>query len=164
MKDLNIFEKIPSNINYEINKVGNIRNCKTLRPIKCRINKKGYYVVTVRENNNTKIRRVHRLIAETFIPNPENKPQVNHLDGNKLNNGINNLEWATCIENITHAISNGLYNNFGERNGNSKLKKEEIPCIKELIKNGKNIQDIAITYNVSRSAINMIKQGVTWNN
>lgn len=68
------------------------------------INNRGYY--SVRCNNRTKM--VHRLVAECFIPNPKNKPFVNHLDGNKLNNNVENLEWCTCQENNAHAHRSGL--------------------------------------------------------
>ena len=58
---------------------------------------------------------IHRLIAQAFIINSENKPDINHLDGNSLNNNVNNLEWCTKSENIQHAIKSGLIDNFTEK-------------------------------------------------
>lgn len=66
------------------------------------INEKGYCRVTLSKNGKHKHYKVHRLVAEAFIPNPYNKPQVNHKDGNKLNNSIANLEWVTNQENQDH--------------------------------------------------------------
>lgn len=70
----------------------------------------GYYIVTL-VNSNTKKRAnkfIHRLLAEHYIPNPENKAHVNHIDGNKQNNCLSNLEWCTPKENSIHAVKNGL--------------------------------------------------------
>lgn len=64
------------------------------------------------ENRKQKIHKIHRLVAESFIPNPENKPCVNHIDGNKLNNSISNLEWCTVQENTVHAYRNKLERNW----------------------------------------------------
>ena len=67
-----------------------------------------YYHVNLMKNNIPTITTVHRLVAKAFIPNPGNKPQVNHIDGNKLNNIVDNLEWCTARENAKHAYRNGL--------------------------------------------------------
>lgn len=68
----------------------------------------GYHRVTLYKNNKPKHYPIHRLVAETFIPNPENKPTVNHIDGDKSNNSVSNLEWSTHSENSQHAYDNGL--------------------------------------------------------
>lgn len=81
---------------------------------KGRLNKQtisnGYYVSRLRSEGISLSVKTHRIIAMAFIPNPENKPYVNHIDGNKLNNSISNLEWCTASENIRHAFRLGLQN------------------------------------------------------
>lgn len=71
----------------------------------------GYILTKLCKDGIARFKRVHRLVAETFIPNPDNKPQVNHIDGNKQNNNIQNLEWATNAENMRHAFATGLMKN-----------------------------------------------------
>lgn len=85
---------------------------KKERIIKPEVTKKGlgYYRVQLCKNDSIEKALVHRLVAQAFIPNPKNKPQVNHIDGNKLNNHISNLEWTTVSENAQHAIVTGLKN------------------------------------------------------
>lgn len=70
--------------------------------------KSGYLCVDIQENGKASKHYLHRLLAQTFIPNPDNKRTVNHIDGNKLNNSLTNLEWSTDSENIKHAYNNGL--------------------------------------------------------
>ena len=70
--------------------------------------KLGYKKVTLQSNGERKTFQVHRLVAQTFINNPNDKPQVNHIDGDKANNQVHNLEWVTSSENITHAFAIGL--------------------------------------------------------
>jgi hypothetical protein len=77
-----------------------------------------YYAYSLHIKNKRKICKVHRLVALAFIPNPDNKPQVNHKDGNKLNNHIDNLEWMTSKENHQHAWDTGLFE--GKRLAKSK--------------------------------------------
>lgn len=81
--------------------------------LKLKINRRGYQFVTLYKENKQYYPAIHRLVAEAFIPNSDNLPQVNHIDGNKCNNNMNNLEWCTQIENIRHADRTGLSNHRG---------------------------------------------------
>ncbi len=81
---------------------------KSWRKLKPRIQKNGYVFVILSKNGKHFKKIIHRLVSLAFLPNPENKPQVNHIDGNKLNNHYTNLEWITASENILHAWNNGL--------------------------------------------------------
>ena len=78
------------------------------RILKNSITKRGYYKISLRNGNQYKTHSVHRLVAKTFIPNINNKTEVNHIDGNKLNNCVENLEWASSSENQIHAYKNNL--------------------------------------------------------
>jgi hypothetical protein len=80
------------------------------------ISNKGYLTVTLSKNGKSRSQHVHSPLALFFVPNPECKPTVNHLDGHKLNNSIHNLEWATYSENAIHAYKTGLYKS-NERQG-----------------------------------------------
>lgn len=95
-----------------------------------------------------KIVRVHRLIAQTFLQNPENKPEVNHKDCNKQNNHINNLEWVTSEENIAHAIANGKIKKISDENTNvHTFKKSDILRIKnDMYRQIKNMDFIELTH------------------
>lgn len=74
----------------------------------------------------------HRVLMETFVPNPENKPHINHIDSNRMNNRLSNLEWCTAKENSNHAINAGRMNHiFGENNGLSKLTEENVIFIRK---------------------------------
>jgi len=86
------------------------------RMLKFHINKKGYVITSLSKNDKEIKPQVHRLVAIAFIPNHDNKPQVNHKDGNKQNNHVDNLEWVTNQENIDHSWKTGLrLNEFLER-------------------------------------------------
>ena len=96
---------------YEITRAGDIRSLhpkEGTRAIKPRIDWGGYLAVCLCKRGEAKTKRIHRLVAETFIPKPVEKPFVNHKDGDKLNNHVRNLEWVTHSENLKHAHENGL--------------------------------------------------------
>lgn len=105
---------------YQVSNMGRIKSLKrkTLNG-KClydkilnnRINHNGYLMIFLSKNKKIKGYRIHRLVAQAFIPNPDNLPQVNHIDKNKTNNRINNLEWCTAKYNTQHAIINKLRDN-----------------------------------------------------
>ena len=101
---------------YEVSNTGLIRSIRTnhgkyqkriIKPF-IRSNTCKYQYINLTVKNHTFKEAVHRAIAKAFIDNPENKPMVNHIDGNKLNNNVYNLEWVTCSENHKHAFSIGL--------------------------------------------------------
>lgn len=96
------------------------------------IDTKGYLQVELRKDGKRNISCIHRLVASAFIENPERKEQVNHKDGNKRNNAVENLEWVTCEENIHHAWKHGLNTaSKGQKHPNSILTDEQAKWIKE---------------------------------
>ena len=94
--------------NYTISIDGTVINTKTNITKKAWLGKNGYYHVDLYDSNKSTKIAIHRLLAIHFIPNPDNKRTVNHIDGNKQNNQLVNLEWSTCKENSQHAVDIGL--------------------------------------------------------
>lgn len=119
-KDIEGYEGV-----YQISSLGKVKSLKRItrfknndrirveeeRILKPQITHKGYHKIQLRKNGKTKGHFVHRLVAEAFIPNPENKSTVNHKDGDKLNNFVGNLEWMSNLENMRHAYQTGIRNN-----------------------------------------------------
>lgn len=99
---------VKENTNYKISNQGRFKNVKNNIIIKTSITNANYETVGFKFNGENKRKLIHRLVATAFIPNPYNKPQVNHIDGNKLNNSVDNLEWVTGSENTKHSYDIGF--------------------------------------------------------
>tara|TARA_R110000772_G_scaffold263872_1_gene383918 strand:+ start:44 stop:577 length:534 start_codon:yes stop_codon:yes gene_type:complete len=125
--------------------------------------RKGYLMVSVKIDGKKYHTSVHRLIALSFIPNPENKPQVNHIDGNKLNNVISNLEWCTNKENHDHARKMGLMkSNTCESHHMSKLTNEEVIIARIDHKKGASINELCERHDISIPAMHKIIKKQTY--
>lgn len=153
---------------HAINELGVVIRIKTRKRIKPSLNKKGYPQICLK---NQKSKTVHRIVAETFIPNPNNLPQVNHKDGNKTNNKSENLEWASASENIDHAVKTGLFDDIsekvsiaqkGEGNSSAVLTEKSVLKIYDLIIAGVGVCQIARQFKVKHSTISVIKAGKSW--
>lgn len=163
---MEIWKKIIGYDQYEVSNYGRVKTTsnnatrkeRILKPLK---HPRGYLRVALWLNNKSRFISIHRLVAEYFVPNPENKETVNHIDGDKTNNYYLNLEWNTYRENMNHAVTNKI-SACGERNGRSKLNQEQV----EDIRNNKSLNqyELATKYNVSQSTINRIKQNKGWKN
>lgn len=107
---------------------------------------------------------VHRLVALAYIPNPDNKPMVNHINGIKTSNTVDNLEWVTQKENAEHAVKEGLYNSAkGDTHCCAKLTTSDIHEIRDLLRYTKFYQrEIGEFYGVGKGTIGDIKRGKNW--
>jgi len=122
----------------------------------------GYKIVNAGERQE----RLHRLVAEAFLQNPDGKLEVNHIDGNKLNNHVANLEWCTRTENMRHAVSTGLHVlHSGEKARAAKLKQEDVNYIRlNYLPRSKdfNLRKLGQKFGVTEQCIHRIIRGNTW--
>lgn len=142
---------------YFIDENGAVISMKSKTPRVLAVNKnnKGYATIRICQNGKRQTKSVHRIYAEAYIPNPENKPFINHIDGNRMNYSIDNLEWCTQSENILHSFTLGREN--------PKVNSDVIVKIKELMDIGYGCRKIAKELNISKSTANIymrrIKEG-----
>lgn len=161
---------------YEVSNFGNVRSldriAKTkagvIKPTKGKVlrltlKNNGYKTVMLCVNDKRKRFHVHRLVAQAFIPNPENKSEVNHKDGNKANNNVANLEWNTKSENMQHAVLNNLCK-IGEESRSAKLSEKTVIAIKRLFRINPNFNkcQIAKKLNVRDTTIHKIINNQRW--
>lgn len=144
---------------YLISNKGRVKNATNGRIRKLSFNTQGYYAFsgTFGSKKNKKTIKVHKAVAETFIENELGKPVVNHIDGNIINNCVDNLEWCTNQENIIHAVEHGMVKS-GEESHKSKLKNEDVLIIRDLYDNHRenyNTTQLAKRFGVKPEAIRL---------
>lgn len=147
----------------EISNLGRIKSHG--KRINGEISNKGYKRVHVSNNGQEYKFYHHQLVAQAFIPNPYDKPCINHIDGNKLNNKVENLEWCTHSENLKHAYDTGLRDCKGELNTQSKLTEDDVRWIRKIYKKHdklNNAYKLAKKYNVSPKCIMNVVNYKTW--
>lgn len=162
---------------YYIDENGNIKNKNTNKYLKYAITAAGYQTVGLQQNDNSrKIYYVHILVAEIFLFKPENAEQVNHIDKNRSNNNIHNLEWCTQLENLEHQFTNKnkpviarANNNWGKisrgsENGMSKINEEQCHFICKLLSEGYSRQEVIdkCEFYISYDIIRFIHQRKRW--
>lgn len=168
-----IWKKIIDFPDYEVSNLGRIKSFKRkdIKILRQIISKKGYLYINLYKNKKLKFKKIHRLVLETFdfLVNCENF-QCNHMDGNKKNNLLNNLEWCNNSENQKHMYKLGFRNNIGINNPNNKLEEWKVKSIYQIsnspiIKQLKiTQQEIADIFNIDQTTVSKIKLRKIWKN
>lgn len=154
--------------NYFVNEQGNVFSNKSggIKKLKTDNHSREYVKVTIYNNGKQKTMYVHRLVAQTFIPNPDSKPEINHINGIKSDNRVENLEWSTPKENTKHAYATGLRvasPSLGENNGSSKLTEKQVLEIRELYSTKKyTTRGLGKMFDVSNQLISSIVNNKRW--
>ncbi len=152
---------------YEVSTDGNIRNFRNKKQLKPQRSGNGYFKVNLCKNGYVRHLWVHRLVAEAFLSNEDNLPVVDHVDGNKINNRADNLEWCSQKENSVRAWNNGFTPQppirSGEKHQNHVLTEYQVSEIRELYNAGLHSQrELAKRFSVSQTTIKMIVNNRAW--
>lgn len=161
-------KRIPGFTRYSVDVDGNVYSYVKSTKIKLKpfITKKGYLHVSLWDDGTPSTRKdmsVHRLVAKAFIYNTDNKEQVNHIDGNKTNNKVENLEWCTAKENVNHAIESGL-RKIGVQNTGNRFNDNDIVNIKIMYDMKMSVRSIAAHHKVDHMMISGILKGELYKN
>lgn len=150
--------------NWTIYEDGAIVSNKTGKKRKTFINNCGYEMVTYTSKEGTKNFYVHHLVAKYFVGNRPKGYAINHIDGNKQNNSVENLEYVTYKENIAHADKNGLRKNFaaGQQNGMSKLSNDQAKALIQGILNGQSNKDLGERFGLHSRYVSLIRHKRRW--
>lgn len=138
---------------FQISNLGNVFSKRSNRILKQAKSKRGYWTLATRIGGIAHCFKVHRLVADAFIPNPESKPLVNHIDGCKTNNMLSNLEWVTHAENVAHALATGLL--LPRPSPNRKLTADQVREIRTSKLSQIKLGEI---YGIDQSSISRIKR------
>ena len=163
-----MWKKCKINNSYMVSTDGMVKRVETDRILKQKLDKDNYLSINMSMGGrgNTRQVFVHRLVAEAFIPNPENKPQVNHKDGDTTNNCVSNLEWMTPSENQLHARKLGLKSDdTGTNSPNSNLTANQIQYCRTMYKPRDKTYGctaLAKRFNVSKSTMSYILNNITY--
>ena len=160
-----MWQKIKRYPNYRVLPNSRICSIATNTIKTTRKNNRGYHIVDLYHNGEHRTYLVHRLVAETFVPNPDNKPCVNHIDGDKDNNASWNLEWVTHQENSKKAYDNGQLKTDiinGENHVSAKLDIIQVTLIRLLLEDRWTIWETAKHFSVSKTCIWKVKNNLSW--
>jgi len=159
------WKKIPGlDDKYDASNTGKIRSHKTPNGTKLLSifpNTRGYNVVGISINGKSKQIKVARCVAKAFVPNSDNKPEVNHINGDKTDDRAENLEWCTKQENVTHALKNGLIP-VGEDNYKTSMTNNDVIQIRNSYRIGFTLTEIANSYDVTVQCIYKIVNRISW--
>jgi hypothetical protein len=147
---------------YEVSDHGRVKSYITNKVLCQRSNRCGYFYIVICTKQKHYTKTVHRLVAKAFIPNPDNKPCVNHIDGNKQNNHVSNLEWVTAKENIQHSIKIGLSGRIGKDNPNNIHDEDVVHSICVLLEDGVDAVKISKITGVPFHTVANIRDGQNW--